>query len=112
MKSKVFALLIGISLSVVLVACGGDEGTIGTSSGSATKMTNASAGEEFYKKSCVGCHGGNLEGTVGPALNKIGASKNKEEIKTIIVDGAPGMPKGLVTEDEASQLAEWLSTKK
>lgn len=111
-KQKLLTLLLGTSL--VLAACGGEEESKETNSGSNSEDTTASAnvGEDLYQKSCVGCHGGNLEGTVGPALDKVGNSLSKEEIETIILEGAGGMPGGLVTGDDASQLAEWLSTKK
>jgi alcohol dehydrogenase (cytochrome c) len=68
--------------------------------------------EEIYKKSCLSCHGGNLEGGAGPALNHVGSSMTEDELYDQILHGSGRMPGGLVNEDEAKVLADWLSQKK
>ncbi|MEW8968264.1 MULTISPECIES: cytochrome c550 [Exiguobacterium] len=65
--------------------------------------------EELYAaKGCTGCHGGNLEGGVGPALTGVGERLSAEEIANIIVNGQGSMPGGLASAEEAEVLATWL----
>jgi menaquinol-cytochrome c reductase cytochrome b/c subunit len=73
---------------------------------------------EAYKlmeaKTCLSCHGENLEGngTLAPAL--IDVQRSVDEIATVIKDGtSAGMPGGLVGSDEEIQkIAEFISTVK
>lgn len=69
---------------------------------------DASAAEEIYKQSCASCHAADLTGGAGPDLTTTGADFSVEEIEDIINDGIGSMPAGLVPEDEATVLAEWL----
>ncbi len=101
--------------SLVLAACGGGGDTAkeedkGTTGGD----TTASAGDaqKFYDQKCSSCHGGNLEGGVGPALDKAGSTFTKEEIEDIIAKGQGAMPAGLLKGDEATQVSDWLAAKK
>lgn len=65
--------------------------------------------EDLYAaKGCTGCHGGNLEGGVGPALTGVGERLSAEEIANIIVNGQGSMPAGLASAEEADVLATWL----
>ncbi len=66
----------------------------------------------FASKGCTGCHGGNLEGGVGPNLTKIGAKLKEDEIKDIAMNGKGQMPGGLANDEEAAVLAKWLAAKK
>lgn len=68
--------------------------------------------EAIYKKSCISCHGGNLEGKSGPNLQKVGASMSEQDILNQIINGGGRMPGGLVDNDQAKALAKWLSKKK
>jgi YVTN family beta-propeller protein len=72
----------------------------------------AEAGEKIYKETCITCHGTNLDGGSGPALNTIGALKSKDEILDAITNGKGMMPSGLVSETDAKILANWLGEKK
>lgn len=74
--------------------------------------TTAAAGEEVYKQSCLSCHGGNLEGGFGPALDKTGANYSKEEILDIIHNGKGQMPANVVEGEDAEAVAAWLAEKK
>ncbi|MFO1444459.1 cytochrome c [Bacillus sp. Bva_UNVM-123] len=114
MKKKLLAFLMGTSL--VLAACGGGTDTskekdTGTTTGGET-TANAGDAQKFYDQKCSSCHGGNLEGGVGPALDKAGSTYSKEDIENIIANGQGAMPAGLLKGDEASQVAEWLAAKK
>ena len=66
--------------------------------------------EEIYEQNCSSCHGGNLEGLSGPALDQVGSKYSVEEIADIIQNGmGTGMPGGLVTGEEQQLLSEWLA---
>lgn len=133
---KHWLLLISVfALSLLLVACGGndndtdtntgtddnnttgqtDEGTTGTDEQADENASKASydadAAQASYQ-SCVGCHGGNLEGGSGPALSDVGSRLSKEEILDAIENGRPGMPPGIISGDEAENVAAWLADQK
>lgn len=113
MKKKLLVLFLGTSL--VLAACGGDKADEkpAEQEGSGTTST-ADSGEEakLYQNKCASCHGGNLEGSIGPALDQIGASLSKDEIEKIINEGRGAMPKEVIPADEATKMAAWLAEKK
>ncbi|WP_143833710.1 PQQ-binding-like beta-propeller repeat protein [Oceanobacillus senegalensis] len=94
---------------------GEDENSNDGSSGnkeSDKKQPTALNAEEIYNKSCLSCHGADLEGASGPGLQQIGQSWTEEELFDQIMNGSGRMPGGLVSEKEAEALAEWLSQKK
>jgi alcohol dehydrogenase (cytochrome c) len=68
--------------------------------------------EAIYKKSCISCHGQNLEGGSGPNLQHVGTSMTEEQILNQILNGGGRMPGGLVKGDQAAALAKWLAEKK
>ncbi|AQX53236.1 cytochrome c [Priestia flexa] len=102
MKKLALAIIAGASFT--LAACGGGN--------ESSETASEASGEELYQQNCSGCHGQNLEGARGPNLEKTGAKYSQEEIEDIINNGKGSMPKGLVNEEEASKIAEWLAEKK
>ncbi|MFS0612664.1 cytochrome c550 [Lederbergia ruris] len=67
--------------------------------------------EEFANKTCIGCHGENLEGASGPSLHGTGLSK--EEVADILQNGkGSAMPAGLVPPDNIDAMAEYVSNLK
>lgn len=79
--------------------------------GAPTEETASATPEDIYQqKGCVGCHGGDYSGGVGPALK--GTALSQEEIANIIVNGKNAMPGGLVTAEQAPAMAEWIATLK
>lgn len=65
--------------------------------------------EELYTaKGCIGCHGDQYQGGVGPALKGIGDKMSPEEIKEVLVNGKGAMPPGLVAGQE-DEMVKWLS---
>jgi cytochrome c551 len=112
MKIKFLAIMFAAIL--VLAACGGNKTVDENANGGATPGTETTASdpEKVVQTSCVSCHGGNLEGAVGPALTQIGASLSETEIHDIIINGKGGMPAIPVSEAEATAVAKWLSEKK
>lgn len=69
--------------------------------------------DQTYLNNCASCHGQNLEGGLGPSLQKIGSKLSKEEIEDIIKNGKNSMPsQPQVSEQARSKLSEWLAEKK
>ncbi|MCC5893136.1 cytochrome c, partial [Exiguobacterium sp.] len=71
-------------------------------------MTEMNPEELYAAQGCTGCHGGNLEGGVGPALTGVGERLSADEITNIIVNGKGSMPGGLASAEEADILTTWL----
>lgn len=66
--------------------------------------------EDIYKNQCATCHGDDLSGNGAPALSQVGSSLSEDEIRDIIIHGTDnGMPGGLVSNEQAAAIAEWLS---
>lgn len=76
------------------------------------KTGTSAQAEEITSTSCVTCHGDNLKGGAGPALNKIGSKYAQSDIENIIKNGKGAMPAGVITPEEAKIVAEWLAQKK
>ena len=110
MKTKLLALLFGSAL--VLSACGGAEEPADEASEGGTTTETAGSAEELVQQSCIGCHGRDLEGGAGPDLQEVGAKYSQDEIKSIIINGQGGMPKGLLDDADADVVAAWLAEKK
>lgn len=125
MKKWLMAVLFGIML--VLGACGGGdddaqestdpaesddpdtEESEDTESDDEGGEVTDDAAEELYQESCASCHGDDLEGSVGPSLETIGADLSADEIEGVIEEGQGSMPAGLLSGDDAEQVAKWLS---
>ncbi|MED3331090.1 cytochrome c551 [Bacillus velezensis] len=113
MKSKWALLALVLTMSVLLAACGGSNESKKESSGSSGgSKASASAGEELYQQSCIGCHGKDLEGGGGPNLQEVGGKYDEAKIESIIKNGRGNMPSHLVNDKEAAEIAKWLSQKK
>ncbi|GAB4073427.1 hypothetical protein GCM10028778_09410 [Barrientosiimonas marina] len=69
-------------------------------------------GEKVFQNNCASCHGQDLSGKVGPALDTIGSDHSKEDIKNIIAEGPGNMPPGVVKGDKREAVAKWLSKQK
>lgn len=115
MKKWLMAVLFGTML--VLGACGGGDDSSTPDAGDngaedSGETADASAAEDLYKASCASCHGNDLSGGVGPALNAIGNDMSADEIEDVIVNGVGTMPAGLLSGDDASTVAQWLSEQK
>ena len=75
---------------------------------------NVAAAEAVYKKSCIACHGDQLQGGAGPGLATVGAEMDEQQLIKKIQNGGSVMPKfkGTLSDDEIGNLAKWLSEKK
>jgi len=113
LKKWLLAILFGTVLT--LGACGGGDNSNDNANNNANNGNGdtASAAEDVYEKSCMACHGGNLDDGSAPDLSAIGAEYSAEEIEDIIENGIGQMPaqKG-VSDDDRELLASWLSDKK
>lgn len=80
----------------------------------ADKPVDIQAAEAVYKQSCISCHGDQLQGGAGPALDKVGGTDSKDNIYKQIMKGGGGMPKfsDKLKEDEVVNLTNWLATMK
>ncbi|WP_307255898.1 cytochrome c550 [Oikeobacillus pervagus] len=66
--------------------------------------------EDFYKQTCLGCHGANYEGGAGPALK--GTKLSKDQIKEVLLNGKGAMPAGLVPQENADAMADFIKNLK
>jgi cytochrome c551 len=97
----------GATVVMGLAACGG---------GSSSKSNDTASADpqKIVDQKCSSCHGDQLQGSVGPNLQKIGSKYSKAEILNIIKNGKGGgkMPAGLISGNDADKVAEWLAAKK
>lgn len=75
---------------------------------------DANAAQALYKQSCMSCHGTDLQGGVGPNLQKIGGKLSAEQIYKQIENGSGVMPafKSQLKNETVANLARWLAEKK
>jgi cytochrome c550 len=107
----------GIVLILILSFKGlGDMKEVAKENGEGNEKTTevaASKPEDIYKQSCIGCHGDQYQGVVGPTLKGVGSKYSKKELMTFVTKGkGTGMPAGLVKEEQAAAMADWLATLK
>ncbi|SDI33763.1 c-type cytochrome [Natribacillus halophilus] len=62
-------------------------------------------GEEVYEQDCLSCHGENMEGDTGPAIE----GQDPDAVITAIEEGPGSMPEGLVDGEDAEAVAEYVS---
>lgn len=123
------AVMIGFLALLFMVGCGSqssDTGSTDTGQQSAAESESSDSGsgsqggaspekvaydeakaKGIYQQSCVGCHGQNLEGGVGPALK--GNNLDEKQILEVLENGKGQMPAGLVSGEDAKNLAAWLA---
>jgi cytochrome c551 len=101
-----FAIMLVFSVS----ACGGNDnaGNNDNSSGS----VDATAANQIFQKNCASCHGNNLQGNIGPNLQKVGSKMSKSDILNQIKKGGGGMPPNVISGKDADVVATWLASKK
>ncbi|MCU6793103.1 MULTISPECIES: cytochrome c [Paenibacillus] len=75
---------------------------------------NAQAAETIYKQSCIACHGTDLEGKMGPNLQKIGGKMTDQQLFKLVQNGRGGMPafKSSLKDEDIANVARWLAEKK
>ncbi|HAQ06602.1 MAG TPA: cytochrome C' [Bacillus bacterium] len=65
-------------------------------------------GEGLYKRSCLNCHGADLQGGAAPGVKNMAAKYSEEEILDLINNGIGLMPGKLLSETEAETVTKWL----
>ncbi len=78
-------------------------------------MATSMPGYQLFENTCAGCHGQNLEGSVGPELRGIGNVASSSQLLPVITKGfPPNMPPGggLTNKSQLQQIADWLSQQK
>ena len=86
-----------------------EEGTDGEGEAAEGETTDFDA-EAVAQQKCITCHGGDLEGGIGPSLH--GEDKDPEELHDIIKNGKGGMPAGLVEDANIDDMVEYIPTLK
>ena len=88
-----------VALALVSVSCAGGPG-------------DDTLGVELYNVSCARCHGGDLEGGIGPALDatsNTGLVLTDEQIGNVIQVGPGAMPAfGQLTDAQVASLVDYL----
>ena len=103
MKKAMLTLVFGSA--IFLAACGGGDDK-------ETAETTPD-GEAIAMKSCIVCHGGELQGQGNaPAINDVGSRLSEEEILDIINNGKGAMPPNTAKGTDAEAVASWLASQK
>ncbi|QDI91850.1 cytochrome c [Salicibibacter halophilus] len=68
------------------------------------ETVDAGEGMDLYEENCMSCHGGDLEGGSGPALDGYSA----DDVRAAIEEGPGSMPEDLVTGDDADAVAQYV----
>lgn len=129
MKKALLAMVFGSAL--VLGACGGnndkdnnaadnntttettEDTTNETNNETTTEETSKVDAEAVAQNTCIGCHGGDLSGGMGPDLTKVGSKLSEDQIKEVLQKGKGQMPaQTSLSEEEVVAVAKWLSEKK
>lgn len=103
-----------IAIVLMFTLPGKEEVAEESKSGMPEVVLDAAAAEATIKANCISCHGDQLQGGVGPDLQKIGSVKTPEEIYALVSKGKGIMPsfKGTLKDEEIANVAQYLALKK
>jgi cytochrome c551 len=87
----------------------GETDTEDTANESSEDAEVIATGEAVVNQACISCHGTNLEGGFGPALQNIGDTYSKEEIIDVLINGKGSMPGNLAEGSEEAVAVYLLS---
>lgn len=76
--------------------------------GEKTEEVSSNPEDIYTTAGCIGCHGDQYQGGIGPGLKNLGDKLSKEQIEDILVNGQGTMPPGLVSAENAGAMADWL----
>jgi len=108
----ILIMVLGIGLIFALSFKGlGDSKDLADEKKGGGKKTEAVAAnpEDIYKTTCISCHGDQYQGVVGPTLKGVGKKYSHAQLKNIVMHGKGAMPSGLVPEENADKMADWLA---
>jgi cytochrome c550 len=106
--TAIIGILLMISLSFVGLNQRAEMNTDETEEAPVDIEDPIAAGQEIAGQSCIGCHGNDLSGSMGPALTSLEGTYTQEEIAGIIVNGQGSMPATGLGEAEADAVAQYL----
>ena len=101
MKKNKSLLVKLIIFSFTLVACGSET------------VAEFATGEQVYEARCSACHGADLEGRVGPALDADSSSASMPDsywVQTITM-GKGSMPAQRLTDNEVQLVIDYIKSK-
>ena len=99
----IMAFGIGLIFFMSLEGAGNKDEAHGDEGGAATEEIN---GESIVQASCIGCHGGDLSGGMGPALT---GGLDAEHVKDVVMNGQGTMPAQNLSEAEAQAVADHIA---
>ena len=101
MKKNKYNLAFIVILTLIISACSSQE------------QAQYSSGEEVYQARCSSCHGGDLSGRVGPALNAESSAASMPDSYWVqtITKGKGSMPAQRLNDEEVSLVVEYIKSK-
>lgn len=105
----ILIMAFGIALIFFMSLDGvGRQAEIAEGDNATTEEGGAGSGDAALVQSCIGCHGGDLTGGMGPSLIGLDADR----IVDVLENGIEGtvMTPGMKTGDEARAIAEYISS--
>ncbi|GAA3405745.1 c-type cytochrome [Paenibacillus hodogayensis] len=115
MNKRMAIVATALAVCVPLAGCGSRSasGVTGERDGSGESIPAVRA-EALYKANCIACHGAELEGGVGPNLQKVGGRQGQPAIASQIRQGGKKMPpfRASLSDEEVETLASWLASRK
>lgn len=107
--TAIIGILLMVSLSLVGLDQRAEMNADPDEAGEAVEIDDpVAAGEELAMKSCIGCHGGDLTGGMGPDLTGLEGKYTAEEIADIVQNGKGSMPGVVGDPAEADAIAQFL----
>ena len=100
--------ILGILAMIIMGGVGMAQMNNAEGEGEESAETTDLAPEDIYSNNCMSCHGGELEGGMGPDLTSVGDRYDASEIVEIIQNGKGQMPAINLDQSNAEKLAEWL----
>ena len=87
--------------------------TLTISACSSQEQAQHTTGEEVYQARCSSCHGGDLSGRVGPALNAESSAASMPDSYWVqtITKGKGSMPAQRLNDEEVSLVIEYIKSK-
>lgn len=99
----IMAFGIGLIFFMSLEGAGNKEEAAEGEGGAATEEIS---GESIVQASCIGCHGGDLSGGMGPALT---GGLDAAHVKDVVMNGLGSMPAVVTNEAEAQAVADYIA---
>lgn len=95
MSVRVFAAFFTVTISLAaLPGCARHSGSKGAEPAPSIAGADVPRGKMLYERECMACHGQRgVDGPIGPGLKDERARKSFEQVRAIVLDPQPPMPK-------------------